>query len=213
MTLAVLAVALGGAALWCHGSRRRRRLLREAAHELRRPLAALLLLAGDGPREAALREQVEVALADLDAALRGRRCAARRRDRLPLSRVIAEARARWAGAGVRFGAGDPGVHLEVDRVHLGMALDNLIANGLEHGSGRVEVEARRVEGGCRLEVRNGSWRQRADLPPDPLRGHGLRIAAREAANEGGRLDAPQQAGRRVVAALELPRARNGAGGT
>ena len=81
-------------------ARARRQRLREAIHELRRPLAAMLLAAGDGDQTAALREQIQVALSDLDGVLDGT-SRARSCDRMPVSRLLAEARLRWSGAGVR----------------------------------------------------------------------------------------------------------------
>jgi signal transduction histidine kinase len=186
-------------------TRARRRRLREAVHELRRPLTAMLLAAGDGDQTAALREQIQVALRDLDGVLDGAP-RARSRDRMPVSRLLAEARLRWGGAGVRIAEAGPNLEVAGDRVHLGMALDNLIANGLEHGTGEVLVDAQTVADGCRLEVRNGAG-PAPDVPrSDPARGHGLRIAARELEREGGRLIAPRRSAAGVVAALELPSA-------
>ncbi len=108
------------------------------------------------------------------------------------------------------------VQLEADRSRLGMALDNLIANGVEHGRGPVELDAEIGERSLRLEVRN---RRRPGAAPldgaiprptgvaDPRRGHGLRIAGREAASAAGALIPPRSdAEGTVVAALELPRA-------
>jgi hypothetical protein len=183
--------------------RRRRQLLREALHELRRPLAGLLLSTADDPRGAALGEQVRAALSDLDSALEGRRSRRPARERLTVARLFDEARLRWAGAGVRI-SDAPDIELNADRVQLGMALDNLIANGLEHGSGEVLVSARSVDGSCRVEVTNGPAVRYATGERDLARGHGLRIAGREAQREGGRLLAPCPAGRGIVTALELP---------
>jgi signal transduction histidine kinase len=187
--------------------RRQRRLVREAVHELRRPLAAYVLAVEPGPRTDALREQIEVALRDLDAALEGS-AAPRPSERTTLARLLDEARLRWRGNAVRIEAGPADAVLAADRIHLGMALDNLIANGLEHGAGEVRVDARRVEGGCRVEVSNGLPRPAPPSEHDPARGHGLRIAARELEREGGRLVPPRCTRAEVVAAIELPAARS-----
>ena len=107
-----------------------------------------------------------------------------------------------------------GALLEADRVRLGMALDNLIANGLEHGRGPVDVAAQLSGRTLRLEVSN--QRRRGILPPDgsmpgpkgvpdPRRGHGLHIARRQAATEHGTLEPPRTlADGRVLAAVEVP---------
>jgi signal transduction histidine kinase len=209
MTTALLGVVVGVAfcALVMRSSaRRRRRRLREAVHELRRPLAAFLLAAQPGPRADSLREQIQVALADLDVAMEGSIRAPRVRERFTLAGLLNEARRRWHGEGVRIELGDPEVALAADRVHLGMALDNLIANGLEHGVGEVRVDARRVGSACRLEVSNATPPFMPARTADRARGHGLRIVSRELEREGGRLLAPRRAGSDVVAALELPTA-------
>jgi signal transduction histidine kinase len=200
VTWLILLSALG---LAMHVRARRRRRLREALHELRRPLTALLLATAGEPRGAALGEQVRAALADFDATLDGRRRARPVRERLALPSLFAEARLRWEGARVRI-LDAPDMELAADRVQLGMALDNLIANGLEHGSGDVLVTARRVDGSCRVEVSNGPAVRYATGARDPSRGHGLRIAGREMHREGGRLLGPRRAGRGIVTALELP---------
>ncbi len=61
--------------------------------------------------------------------------------------------------------GDASATVEGDRVHLGMALDNLIANGLEHGGSGVSVVAREGRRRLHLEVVNGS----SDGGPRPAR--------------------------------------------
>lgn len=202
---AIALTGLAGIALTLLSRRRRRRRLREAVHELRRPLAALLLAAEREPVAAALREQAEVALADLDAAIEGVDSRPRRRVPVHCSRLLAEARQRWRGSGVEIACDRADFTVAADPVHLGMALDNLIANGLEHGGGEVRVRARRAPDGGLLEVTNGvDGRGPRPRRPDPARGHGLRIAARQLEADGGRLLPPRRAGADVVAALELP---------
>jgi signal transduction histidine kinase len=43
-----------------------------------------------------------------------------------------------------------------DRGRLAQAIGNVLANSAEHGTGELEVRARRVPGGIRLEFRNGN---------------------------------------------------------
>lgn len=222
--LALLAglVTLGAVAAGRRRQRHRRRLLREAMHELRRPLQALAL-EGDSRAGRPLHAQLRTALADLEQAIDGRR-GSRQRDPVALRELLDDAAGRWAGSPrpvvVERGGRGRGAVLEADRVRLGMALDNLIANGLEHGRGPVSVAASVGERTLRLEVRNGRRRGTRSpdgtVPPpkgigDPRRGHGLRIAGREVACEDGELLPPRAAADgAIVTAVELPRADGGA---
>jgi signal transduction histidine kinase len=197
-------------------ARRRRRLaLREALHELRRPLHALMLERPPGSREGALLAQLRVAVADLEEAVEGRGARAPVRERLTVAELLREAEERWPGAPVAIDPpADGSAAVEGDRVRLGMALDNLIANGLEHGGAGVDVSALADRRRLRLEVVNPEPREAAPparLPGAP-RGNGLRIAARHAAADAGRIAGPQRRageagedGERIVAAVELPR--------
>ena len=211
LTLGAVAVAVDA------GLRRRRQRVREALHELRRPLQAVVL-AGDPGRDHPLVAQLRTAMADLEDAIAGRAEAARRRDSVTPAELLEDASRRWRSrrAAVHVEPPPGEALLEADRVRLGMALDNLIANGLEHGRGPVEVAASLSERTLRLEVSNG--RRRGSLPPDgtiappkgvsdPRRGHGLRIADRQAASDDGTLMPPaSRPDGSVVAAVELPRA-------
>ena len=216
--LGALSLALGVAGAVTLGQlRRRRQRVREALHELRRPLQAVALT-GDPGRDHPLVAQLRTAMADLEDAIAGRAEPVRRRDPVTPAELLEDASRRWRSrqAAVRVEAPPSGALLEADRVRVGMALDNLIANGLEHGRGPVEVAASLSERTLRLEVSNR--RRRGSLPPDgtiappkgvadPRRGHGLRIASREAASGDGELMPPRsRPDGSVVAAVELPRA-------
>ncbi len=221
LTLAAWLLAAGVLVACRARERRRIRSLREAVHELRRPLQALALGA-ERTDEDPLVAQLRTALADLDDAVAGRRPCARR-ESFSLAELLEDARRRWVArdGSVRVEGAAEAVRLEADRVHLGMAVDNLIANGLEHGRGPVELGARVSDGSLLLEVRNG--RRRGRRPPkgkgegprglaDPRRGHGLRIAGRVAAAQAGALIAPRpDSDGRIVAGVELPRS-DGSGG-
>jgi signal transduction histidine kinase len=103
-----------------------------------------------------------------------------------------------------------------NRLRLAQATGNLIANGIEHGGGTVEVRGRRHDRVVRIEVVDEGpglaapleeLAQRARRPgrmrPDRSRGHGLAVAAAVALTHGGRLfAAPSDRGARLV--LELP---------
>jgi signal transduction histidine kinase len=129
---------------------RRRTVLNEHLHEVRRPLQALALMApnragapggGDGPVEMAA-----AALARLDREINGERGEAARAT-VALRPLLEAARRRWCGQAALLGA-----HIEVrwdadeaavegDRIELAAALDNLILNALEHGGPRIELTA------------------------------------------------------------------------
>jgi signal transduction histidine kinase len=128
------------------------------------------------------------------------------------------------GAGVRLDRPRGDWVVVGDRLRLAQALGNLIANGIEHGGGGVDVRLRAQPGRIRIEVvdrgaglpapldelarrRRAGWTLRS-----PERGHGLAIASSIAADHGGRLAAsPSQSGARLV--LELPASADGSGRT
>ena len=202
---------------------RRRTALNEAVHELRRPLQAIALAApGPADRAVAFESSLRMAAAAVDRldreingeAVPGPLAA------VPLREVVEAATERWRmrasleGRTVRFEwkAGDHRVL--GDAVELAQAVDNLISNGLVHGSGEVTVEAKRVGGFIWLVVVNrkrkepaGSRRRLRDLPAwitgRCRHGHGLRVVRRVAALNGGdfRLRRDDDS---YEAALELP---------
>jgi signal transduction histidine kinase len=207
MTMAVVAVRdrVRGA--------RRRRALNERLHELRRPLQALVLAAkpapalGPDPLELAL-----AALRDLDREVNGERPELHRRPVEARMLAIAAAerwRARVAAAGrriaVRWRCSDE--IADVDPVRVAQALDNLIANALEHGSGEITIEGARRGARIELAVRDRGTRRmpRVREPREPRRGHGLRLTRALARRNGGALRM-RTTGHGTVAALELPMA-------
>ena len=80
-----------------------------------------------------------------------------------------------------------------DRGRLTRAIDNLICNALEHGGGRVSIEAERLSGRVRVTVRDqgpGIGVEIADRPDahwGAIRGHGLAIAREAILDHGGTL--------------------------
>lgn len=182
---------------------RRRAALNEAMHELRRPLQALSLalpgdLDGQGAADSSLRLAV-AALERLDQEINGGESL----DELsPLSMrpLLEEAVNRWEPQAVRSGgcvqlqwSGEE-VWVKGSRSMLSQAVDNLISNGLEHGRGRVTIEACREGSRCVLLIRSNG-RKNHRQPPRRLRpggrarhGYGLRVVARVARSHGGQFD-------------------------
>ena len=188
---------------------KRRLRLNRALHELRRPLQALALSparsaaeAVPGPLDLAL-----AALDDLDGEVNGSERPIRPRP-VACRALVAGAVERWRAPAARAGrslvlewrAG--AAIVDADPARVAQALDNLIANALEHGGLRVLVEASISSTGVRIVVSNvavttGSRRH------DPRRGHGLEVVRKTAAAHGGRF-ALRADGSTVAAALELP---------
>jgi signal transduction histidine kinase len=128
--------------------------------------------------------------------------------------------ARWAGA-ARSAAGRPSLRWGVgparvvgDRTQLTRALDNLVANAIEHGRGPIDVSAVVRRGRLRILVRDGGASGRvADRGGmvrrrrrDPREGHGLAIVRSVAAAHGGRF-VLRRSPAMTLAVLELPLAR------
>ena len=191
---------------------RRRRTLNERLHELRRPLQALALAAkppgpdGPDPLELAL-----AALRDLDREVNGGGMDFRRRPVEARMLAIAASerwRARAGRAGreikVRWVCGD--AVADVDPLRVSQALDNLIANALEHGGGPITLEGRRHGDRIDLVVRDSgtSGFERIREHSTPRRGHGLRVTRRLARENGGELRIRDESGGGTVAALVLP---------
>jgi signal transduction histidine kinase len=191
---------------------RRRRSLNERLHEIRRPLQTLALAADaprpDGPDPLAL---ALAALRDLDREVNGGEMEFERR---PVeARMIALAacerwRVRAASAGrgiaVRWSCGE--MLADVDPLRVSQALDNLIANALEHGGGEITLEGHRHGDRLDLVVRDAgaSRAHRLRGHADPRRGHGLRITRRLARAGGGELRLRGLGAGGTVAALMLP---------
>jgi signal transduction histidine kinase len=196
--------------------RRRREGLNRALHELRRPLQALTL---SWPQPASRgRDHLGLALealGDLDRYVNGEGAPHSPRAELVEARIIAaDAVRRWRGPAALRGREietrwrASGSRLVCDRTAVARALDNLIANALEHGTGTITVDGSVRAGRLRITVADGPRAGSApDLKPgrprSARRGHGLRIVAEIAADHGGRFAAcAHRGGARAV--IELP---------
>ncbi len=194
--------------------RRRRLGLNRALHELRRPLQALLLAGAPEPRARHALEMTVDAVAGLDREINGEPRAPERRP-VAVSALAREAGERWRGEAeclgrrisVRAEATD--AFVLADPVALIRAVDNLVANAVEHGSGGVEVAATLAPGAARLAVAD------AGSPPPPgggsrlrrrrdvRRGHGHAIVTEIARRHGGRFFWLRSENG-TIAVLELP---------
>ena len=211
IALLVLSVAAAGVAVASLRERARRLRLNRALHELRRPLQAMALAPTPGfrrgHREPDSLDLALAALEDLDSAVNG---AARPLRSRPVAAraMVAAAVERWRGPAAQarrsllleWKAGAAVVMADPSRV--GQALDNLLANAVEHGGARIRVIGSLCATGVRIVV--------ADHGPGPGarthgadRGHGLTVVREVAAVHGGRF-ALRSAGPATVAALELP---------
>jgi hypothetical protein len=91
---------------------------------------------------------------------------------------------------------------------MAQAVDNLLANALEHGGPPVVLTAATVAGRLRLTIANGAGTRVAAGGRDPRRGHGTEVVSRRATAHRGRF-ALCRTGSGCVAALELPLAEPG----
>ena len=221
---------------------RRRTALNERLHEVRRPLQALALMAphptggsagGESPAEMAA-----AALARLEREINGER-EAEVRTPVAMRPLVEAAGRRWRGQAavsgaslaVRWDADEAAV--EGDRIDLAAALDNLVANALEHGGGRIELAADLIGGRICLAVvdsgrgagkrsrereallrgREAARRREVRTPFRRLsgrarHGHGLRLVRRTAARHDGTF-ALHRGEHGSSAVLELPLAGRG----
>jgi hypothetical protein len=224
LATAAACLAVGLAAL--RELRRRLGLVARAEHELRGPATALGLACERirrdplaAPHADVLDVQLErlrAGLADLDEARRGRRAPGGALSHVELGPFVRAALEPW-------GAALPRCSLDwragractlTDRGRLAQAVGNLVANSAEHGAGGLDVRARRVPGGIRIEFRNGNRqavrahdREAGAVGSAPVaratRGNGVAIASQAARDLGGRLLVDvQRAG--TLAVLELP---------
>lgn len=213
---------------------RRRALLNEALHELRRPLQGLVLTAegsalGRGKtREAGLPQQAALALERLDREING---GAERLQRTPVgvAELLEAAVVRWRGQAAQSGADlalrEPclavGPVVSGDQDGLSRALDNLIVNAIEHGGPTIRAAAELGPATVRVAVADSGGaglRKRSErgirsvgtaLSGRRRHGHGLRVVRRVAAEHGGEFRLRRSQGG-TEAVLELPLA-SGAG--
>lgn len=202
---------------------RRRASLNEAMHELRRPLQVLALsLPADRAEEEACEASLRMAsaaLERLDREINGS-SAEEGLESVEMKALAEAAMGRWnsvaalRGSSMRllWRAGEVVVvGCEFDLVQ---ALDNLINNAIQHGRGKVTIEAREVSDRLCLAVRNSHGmspahgkRRRPDLRQRiggyHRHGHGLRVVARTAAEHGGSFHLLRSRGN-TEARLELP---------
>ena len=218
----VLAIAAIGVA----GVReaRRRTALNEALHEVRRPLQVLALtapVAGTpaGDFEGPVR-MAAAALERLEREINGGGAPSAVRASVAAAPLIEAAVGRWQARAALAGrtldlrcrcgtaavCGSP--------AELAQALDNLLANAIEHGGSRIAVTASARGGRLRIVVgdsgrgaqRAGGRQARSGLARrigGGERGHGLRIVRRIAAEHGGSFALRAGAGG-TEAVLELP---------
>lgn len=233
MTAAALACALVLAVAALLRERRqtarRAELVARAAHELRGPLAAAHLALQALAREAGMQrsrfaavdvqlQRAALAVADLAAAPAGAR-AGDRPGLVDVGGLLEEQARAWRpmasayGSDVRLSPIPTGFCVRGDRVRLGQAIGNVLANAVEHGRGPIELSARSIGDRVRIEVTDGGPglpAPVADLASRPRsgrgeRGRGLAIASEIVHRHGGRLAAaPSDRGARI--ALELPAA-------
>lgn len=202
---------------------RRRTALNEAIHELRRPLQAIALsVSSPAERGQVFESSLQMAAAAIDRL----ECEINGRplpelvEVVPFRQLVEAAVERGRSrasfedrtVSLKWMAGD--ACLPGDGVELTQVLDNLISNGLDHGSGEVAVEVQRDGRLIRLVVLNRKRARaarslprrrdlRARISGRRRHGHGLRIVRRVAAGNGGSFRLRQR-GDRCEALLELP---------
>jgi signal transduction histidine kinase len=215
--LAVLAWALAAQVLHLRGRRQLVRAAR-AGHEVRGPLC-VAQLALDGLERSARVEAIGLELRRAALALDDLSGTRRRTivDRVDVARLLVDAEHAWHALAEAHGvtvAVEPGAaRVAGDRLRLAQACGNLVANAIEHGSGRVHIGSSAAGGVVRIEVRDSGPGLPAPVAELVVaargrrsrRGHGLAIAAAVAERHGGRLASlPAARGARLV--LELPEA-------
>jgi signal transduction histidine kinase len=237
-------VAVGVATLAALRFRRRQaqaRLVARSLHELRGGVAALELGLAAFERSGELRpdlerwaealrgplERTKLGVSDLDALCRGGGPSPTPSEELvDLAGIVLQSARAWSRLAPSYGA-----LLHVDwragpvRVcghgaRLRQALDNLIANALEHGGGRVAVESERCGDHVRVAISDGGNGLSAtaklaapprtrlrEAPSRSPRGHGLAIALDVIEAHGGKLvvgSGPRGAALTVELPIEKP---------
>ena len=189
---------------------RRRALLNEALHELRRPLQALVLSAAapGSPTErgampaADLSQQAAFALERLDREINGG-SAPDRSAPIKVAELLDACLARWWWPAVQTGGSlaQTGERTEAvvegDHDQLAQALDNLVVNAIEHGGPLIDLSVELESTLVRIAVTDrgvavAAWakerrarRIAAALAGRHCRGHGLRVVRRVAAAHNG----------------------------
>ena len=223
--LAIAAVAVVGVR-----EVRRRAALNEALHEVRRPLQVLALtapVAGTpaGDFEGPVR-MAAAALERLEREINGGGAPSAVRITVTAAPLVEAAVGRWrtraalAGRALELRCRCGTAAVSGSPAELAQALDNLLANAIEHGGSRITVTASAARGNLRVVVtdsgrgaqRPGGQRSRSGLARriggGGSRGHGLRIVRRIAAEHGGSFALQSGAGG-TEAVLALPLARVG----
>jgi signal transduction histidine kinase len=203
---------------------RRRAALNEAMHELRRPLQVLTLaLPGEAAEAAPVQSSLHLttlALERLDREING----------VSLEEAVGEvsvrdladeAVRRWRPLAVRAGhtvevdRNGEELWVEGNRFDLAQALDNLLSNAIEHGSGSVRIGWRREGGWVEVSVTDSGAspaarrnRRRPRRGGRCRRGHGLRVVGRIARRHGGSFALCRTRGG-AEARLRLPLRREG----
>jgi signal transduction histidine kinase len=219
----VLAIGAIGAA-GIRGARRRA-ALNEALHEVRRPLQVLALTAPltgtpAGEFEGPVR-MAAAALERLEYEINGGGSEVAVRVKLAVAPLLEAAVGRWraraalAGGSLELRCRCGSAMVLGSPADLAQALDNLIANAIEHGGSRITVTASARRGALRILVgdsgrgsqRPGGRGARSGLSRriagEGRRGHGLRIVRRIAAAHGGSFTLRGGASA-TEAVLELP---------
>lgn len=203
---------------------RRRAALNEALHEVRRPLQVLALtapVAGTpaGDFEGPVR-MAAAALERLEREINGGAAPTTVRATVAVAPLLEAAVGRWqaraalAGRSLELRCRCGTAAVSGSPAELAQALDNLLANAIEHGGSRIAVSASARGGALRIVVgdsgrgaqRPGGRRSRSGLTrriAGEPRGHGLRIVRRIAAAHGGSFALQAGAGA-TEAVLELP---------
>jgi signal transduction histidine kinase len=188
-------------------------------------LSVAVALAGERLRST--RRRV-AALAEVEQVVNGGRTLSSPQP-LAVCDLLRTAAARWEGPAVArgrtvsVGCDDPAAIVVADRPRVERAIDNLIANALEHGTGCVRINVALARAAVRIAVADEGPARRAAGGPQPRnryraprwvrwrrgardlrRGHGLRIVADVARQHGGRFLLDPSADR-TEAILELPR--------